>query len=161
MDFEERLQRAIQRGQRRNESNAAEERAKALSEDDFKRLHSQIRLELSEYIEQCLKRLAAHFPGFQVETLYGDRGWGAACSRDDLRMTSGRRNNEFSRFELAVRPFSQYHVVDLQAKGTVRNKELLIRRHYEDIVQTDAARFKELIDTWVVEYAELYAAGSS
>lgn len=158
MDFEERLQRAIQRGQRRHQSSAAEARAKALSEDDLKRMHSQIRLELSEYIEQCLKRLAGHFPGFQVETLYGDRGWGAACSRDDLRVAAGRRTNVFSRFELAVRPFSSYHVVDLQAKGTVRNRELLSRRHFENIADTDAARFKELIDTWVVEYAELYSA---
>ena len=160
MDFEERLQRAIQRGHRRHESSAAEDRAKALTEEDFKRIHSQMRLELSEYIEQCLKRLAAHFPGFQVETLYGDRGWGAACNRDDLRVKSGRRSNEFSRFEIAVRPFSSYHVVDLQAKGTVRNKELLSRRHFENIADTDAASFKELIDTWIVEYAELYAAAN-
>ena len=160
MDFEERLQRAIERGHRRHESSAAEARAKALSEDDLKRMHSQIRLELSEYIEQCLRRMGSHFLGFQVETLYGDRGWGAACSRDDLRVSSGRRSNEFSRLELAVRPFSSYHVLDLQAKGTVRNKELLTRRHFEAIADADAARFKELIDTWIVEYAELYAAAN-
>jgi hypothetical protein len=93
-----------------------------------------------------------------VETLYGDRGWGAACSRDDLMMSGGRRSNVFSRLEVAVRPFSEYHVVDLQAKGTVRNRELLSRRHFENIADTDAARFEELIDSWIVEYAELYSA---
>jgi hypothetical protein len=160
MDFDERLQRAVERGKRRQAAHAEEARARALSAEELKRLHSQIRLELSDHIEQCVKRLAAHFPGFQTEIIFGEKGWGAAGNRDDLRVTSGgRRENEFSRLEVTVRPFSSYHVVDLQAKGTVRNKEILTRRHYDAIVDAEPEHFKELIDAWVLEYAELYAAG--
>jgi hypothetical protein len=159
MDFEERLKRAVDRGKRRHASKEAEAEARALSDEELKRLHSQIRLDLSDHIEKCIKRLESHFPGFRTETLYGEKGWGAAASRDDLRLgDGGRRANLFSRLEITVRPFSSYHVVDLQAKGTVRNKEVLTLRHFDYIVDADLAHFIELIDSWVVDYAELFAA---
>ncbi len=159
MDFDERLQRAVQRGKRRQESHAEEARAQALSAEELKRLHSKYRLEVSEHIEACLKRLEAHFPGFQHETIFGDRGWGAACSRDDLKLESGgRRSNQFSRLEVTVRPHSEYQVLDIQSKGTIRNRELFQRRHYEPIAEADPAQFCERIDGWIVEFAELFAA---
>lgn len=158
MDFEERIQKAILRGQRRSDEKSREARRKELSEEELKRLHGQARLQLSEHIENCLKRLPNHFPGFQFETIFGERGWGAACSRDDIRMTDGRRNNDYSRLELRVRPFSEYHVIDLTGKGTIRNKEVFNRSHFETIAEADVAKFTELIDIWVLEYAEMYAA---
>ncbi len=158
MDFEKRIQKAITRGERRSEQKSREARLKELSEDELKRLHGQARLQLSEHIENCIKRLPNHFPGFQFETIYGERGWGAACSRDDIRMKDGRRNNDYSRLELTVRPFSEYHVLDLTGKATIRNKEVFNRSHFEVISDADIAQFVELIDLWVLEYAELYAA---
>jgi hypothetical protein len=158
MEFEERLQRAIQRGQRRQEATAAEARARELSEEEFRRLHSQYRLDLSEHIELCIQRLASHFPGFRVETMFGEKGWGAACSRDDFQMSRGQRGSGYSRLEIAVRPYSEFHVVDLQAKGTIRNKEVFTRRHHDKLETLDIDSFQNLIDAWVLEYAELYAA---
>ena len=158
MDFEERIQKAIQRGHRRNEEKSREARLKELSEDELKRLHGQARLQLSEHIESCVKRLPNHFPGFEFETIFGERGWGAACSRDDIRMKDGRRDNDYSRLELTVRPFSDYHVIDLAGKATIRNKEVFNRSHFETIAEADVAKFMELIDIWVLEYAEMYAA---
>lgn len=159
MDFEERMKKAIDRGHRRNEEKAQEAQAKALSEEEFKRLHSKHRLQLSEHIESCVKTLPHHFPGFQVETIFGERGWGAACSRDDIRIkTRGRRENNYSRLEMTIRPFSSLHVVDLAARGTVNNKEVFNRNYFEEIEQADPEKFLELIDIWVLEYAEMYAA---
>jgi hypothetical protein len=158
MDFDERLQKAIQRGQHRNEQREAEDREQELSLDELKRLHSQYRLQLSEHIEQCIQRLPTHFPGFRFETIFGDRGWGAACSRDDIRMEGGKRANDYSRLEMTIRPFADYHVVELTAKGTIRNKEEFNRNYFETIADTDVAKFTEFIDLWVLEYAELYAA---
>jgi len=159
MDFDTRLQKAIERGQNRAEEKTREEQAKALSEEDLKRLHSQYRLAVSEHIEICLQKLPQHFPGFQCETTYGDRGWGAACSRDDLRIHSdGRRENHYSRLEMTVRPYSSYNVLELSAKGTIDNKETYNRTHYEALAEADLDKFIELIDYWVLEYAELYAA---
>lgn len=160
-DFENRLQQAIQRGQRRQELDQQVARAEALSEDELRRRHGQLRLQLSEHIEHCIRRLPQHFPGFQYETIYGERGWGAACSRDDLRMEAGRRGSDYSRLEMTVRPYSSYHVVDLVAKGTIRNKEVFNRSHFEEIARVDAARFLELVDLWVLEFAELFAAKTS
>ncbi len=157
-DFEERLQDAIARGQRRGERASTRAQQQVLNEEELKRMHSTYRLAFSEHIEACVQKLPHHFPGFQFETLFGDRGWGAACSRDDIRITRGKRDNLFSRLELTVRPFSTYHVVDLAAKGTIRNKEVFNRTHYEMVVEADAKTFTELIDVWVLEYAELYAA---
>ena len=97
MNFEERLQKAIQRGTDRRKEKTGQAEAKALTAEELKRLHSKYRRELSEYIEQCTTGLINHFPGFQQETIYGDQGWGAAISRDDFRLnTSGQRDNHYS-----------------------------------------------------------------
>lgn len=158
MSFEQRLQKAILRGRRRNETARREAEARALSEEELKRLHSNYRLQLSDKIEKCIGQLPNHFPGFRTETIYGEQGWGAACSRDDLHVRDGKRANDFSRVELTVRPLASSHVLELVAKGTIRNRELFQRDYYEKLQDADLDKFMELIDVWVLEYAELFAA---
>jgi hypothetical protein len=157
-DFEQRLQKAIERGQRKSDANARAAQQQALTEEELRQLHSRYRLQLSEHIEQCLKKLPNYFPGFQYETIYGDRGWGAACSRDDIRLDRGQRSTDYSRLEMTVRPYSGAHVLDLAAKGTIRNKELFTRNYYERLQDVDPAKYLEMIDAWALEYAELYVA---
>jgi hypothetical protein len=160
-DFEQRLKKAIERGQRAGTARARARAEKVLSEQELHRLHTQYRLELCEHIEQYLKKLAGHFPGFQFETVVSDRGWGAAVSRDDVELGSGRRRtNYYSRLEMLIRPASKYHVLDLTAKGTVRNKEIFNRNHFQPLADVDPSSFAEMIDLWVLEYAELYASKS-
>jgi hypothetical protein len=159
MDFNQRLEKAIERGQRTGSAKARAAEEKALSEKELQRLHRQYCLQLSEYIEGCLKKLADHFPGFRFETIVGQRGWGAGISRDDIRLQkSGRRDSLFSRLEMVVRPISTYFVLDLAAKATIGNKELFNRSHFQRLAEVDATSFTEMIDLWVLEYAELYAA---
>ncbi len=158
-DFEQRLSKAIERGTRTKQKNSRSSDEPAVSEEDLKRLHAEYRLALSEQIEACMSRLPDHFPGFRYETLVGDRGWGAACSRDDVGAgRGGRRDNFFSRLEMAVRPFASYHVLELTAKGTIRNREIYNRKQFQKLTDVDLESFKELVDRWVLEYAELYAA---
>jgi hypothetical protein len=159
-DFQERLEKAIQRGQRSHDAEARARAEAAMGEEELKRLHSQYRLELSDYIEHGVKQLPLHFPGFRYETMVGSRGWGAAIARDDLSMHDGKRENFFSRLEVAVRPFSPMHVLELVAKGTVRNKEIYNRSQYQMLSHVDIANFRELADRWILEYAELFAAKS-
>ena len=158
-EFEERLRKAIERGERRGSQRAREAAAQALSEEEYRRLHTQFRLELSEHIEKCVGQLPHHFPGFQFETIYGERGWGAACRRDDFgRDGTGQRASYYSRLEMTVRPYSSLNVLDLAAKGTIRNKEMFNRKHFEKLGDADLESFVNLIDLWVLEYAELFAA---
>jgi hypothetical protein len=159
-DFEQRMQKAVERGQRRSEERAQEARAKALSAEELKRLHTDHRLALSEHIERCIESLPHHFPGFQYETIFGESGWGAGASRDDVGTEGGRRKNFYSRLEMTIRPFTSLHVLELVAKGTVRNKELFNRTHFEKLDDADPDTFRELIDVWTLEYAELFAARS-
>ncbi|MHB0961439.1 MAG: hypothetical protein ACYC6N_26300 [Pirellulaceae bacterium] len=162
MTFEDRLHKAIERGKRRSAAARSEAESQALSEDELRRLYATFRLQLSEHIEKCIRQLPNYFPGFRYETLYGERGWGAACNRDDLRMAGdGRRENDFSRLEMTVRPASSLHVLNLAAKGTIRNKEVFNRNYFEKLQDVDLEKFMQLVDVWVVEYAELYAAKSS
>ena len=161
MDFQERLQQAIQRGQNRSSARAAAARAKALSAEELRHLHNELRLALSDHIERCIAALPQHFPGFEVETLYGDAGWGAAAKRDDAGRTHGKgRGNFYSRLEVTVRPVSSAFVVEIAAKGTIRNKEVFAHRHYEKVTEANAQSFCELIDAWVLEYAEMFAAAA-
>jgi hypothetical protein len=159
MGFEDRLRKAIERGQHRSDAKRDEQRARQLSEDELKSLHTKYRLALSDHIETCVQGVPQHFPGFRVETMYGDRGWGAACSRDDLRLgPAGRRGNDYSRLELTIRPYSPLQVLELAGKGTIHNKECFNRTYFEKLADVDPDKFQELIDAWVLEYAELYAA---
>lgn len=158
MDFKERLQRATERGQQAKDAEAAAAAAKAMSEEEWRRLHSRYRRELTEHIESCLKQLAENFPGFNFETVVEEKGWGAAVRRDDLWLNAGRRDTLFSRLEITVGPFSEYHVLDIQAKGAIRNKENFVRNHYEMLKEADLDSFRQLIEHWTLDYAEQYAA---
>jgi hypothetical protein len=59
---------------------------------------------------------------------------------------------------VTIRPYSSLHVLDLAAKGTIRNKEVFNRNFFEELETADEPKFRELIDAWVLEYAEMYAA---
>jgi hypothetical protein len=158
MSFRERLQRASERGKQARAAQLNEAAAKALSEEECRRRHSQYRLALTEHIEKCLSDMAENFPGFRLETIVDETGWGAAVSRDDIRMEGGRRGTFFSRLQMVVGPYNTYHVLDIAAKGTVRNKEVLTRTHYQQLADVDLERFRELLEQWVLDYAELYSA---
>jgi len=158
MSFRERLQRASERGKQARAAQLNEAAAKALSEEECRRLHSQYRLTLTEHIENCLRELADNFPGFRLETVVDERGWGAAASRDDVAFGAGRRGSLFSRLQVLVSPHSKYHVLEVTAKGTVRDKEVLSRNHYQRLSDVDLESFRELIELWVLDYAELYSA---
>jgi hypothetical protein len=158
-DFQERLRKAIERGSARGYAKEAEAQQKQLTDEEFRSLHSKARLQLSDQIERCVGQLPNHFPGFRTETIFGERGWGAAAFRDDIdRGASGRAANFYSRLEMTVRPYSHLRVLELTAKGTIRNKEVFNRTHFEELQVADLTTFSELIDVWVLEYAELYAA---
>lgn len=164
MDFESRLSEAINRGEKAREARAQLREQKALSEEELKNLHSSIRLELSERIESGLSQLAEHFPGFRFETLVSEDGWGARISRDDLDLgrspTSRRGGNLYSRFQILVKPFSaRAKIIEAHAKGTIRNREVLNRNSFQFLAECDVPRFHEVIDQWILEYAEKFAAG--
>jgi hypothetical protein len=158
MDFRERLQKASERGQQARTAELRAAAAEALSEEECRRRHSEYRLALAEHIERCLRDLADNFPGFRLETIVDERGWGAAASRDDMGVVDGRRVNAFSRLQVVVGPYSKYHVLEILAKGTVRNKETFSRSHYQRLAEVDLGRFRDLVEQWVLDYAEMYAA---
>ena len=63
MSFRERLQRATERGKQIRAAQQNEAAAKALSEEECRRRHSQYRNELTDHIEKCLGELAETHPG--------------------------------------------------------------------------------------------------
>jgi len=158
MSFKERLQRASERGKQTRAAQLNEAAAKKLSEEECRRRHSEYRLALTEHIEHCLRDLADNNLGFRLETIMDDSGWGTAASRDDINLAGGRRGSYFSRLQLVVSPCNQYKVLEIAAKGTVRNKEVLSRTHYQRLADVDLESFRELAELWVLDYAELYAA---
>lgn len=160
-DFEKRLEKAIERGQRTSDARIRAEAERALNEQELRRLHTQYRLELSEHIEQGLRRLTNHLLGFRFETVASDRGWGAAVSRDDVGITDrGTRSNFFSRLEMTIRPQTEFNVLELSARATIRNREVFNRTHFERLGEVDLHAFTETIDRWMLEFAEVYAAKS-
>ena len=105
--------------------------------------------------------MAERFPGFAFETVVGEDGWGARITRDDLTGRRGRPVEAlFSRLRMLVRPYSDVHIVELVTKGTIRNKEIISRNHYQFLSQVDMDSFRELVDLWVLDYAEKFAANS-
>lgn len=161
MDLDKRLENAIARGQNASARAEADKKAAQMTQDQIKRKHNDLRIHLSEHIEKALRRLADHFPGFRYESVFGDKGWGGAIYRDDIGPGSDKRSASFfSRVEIVLRPLSEYAVLDLHAKGTIRNKELFARNFFRDIQDANEQEFVDIIDGWVVEYAEQFAASS-
>jgi hypothetical protein len=160
-EFDKRLSQAIQRGELRQQEKSRADMRQQLTDEQRKSLHGKLRLQLSEHIEQVMRKLPDHFPGFQFQTLFGDKGWGAACSRDDFSTTArDGRNNRFTRLELTIRPYSSLNVLELAGKATVRNKEIFNRTFFEELELVDASNFIQRIDYWVIEFAEVYAAST-
>jgi hypothetical protein len=148
MEFEDRLEQAIARGQRSRVARSQAEAQKSLSEED-----------LSDHAETLLKKLADHFLGFRFETVVDEDGWGARINRDDVNLGAGSRANQYSRCQILVRPFSaKAKIVEVVAKGAVRNKELVNRSHYQFLAEFDEERFKEVVDMWVLEFAEQFSS---
>ena len=156
-EFEDRLKKAIERGASKAESLQSELQRKRQEAEEHKRLHAKFRLDLTERIETVVKKMIDMFPGFRYQSVFGETGWGSACMRDDLVIERGVRSNKYSRFELEVRPINEFYVLDLQAKGTIADRELLTRAFYQPLGQVDIERFYKAIDDWAIAYAELYA----
>ena len=160
MEFQQRLQKAIERGQRASVAREQAQRDQAVNEKELQRLHTQYRLELSERIERCLKNVADQFPGFNFENIVDERGWGGAISRDDLRLGPSGRTTAFSRLEMVIRPYSSSHILELIGKATILNREVFNRSQYHGLTEADLTSFTEMIDRWALEFAELYAGKS-
>ncbi len=160
MNFDNRLKRAIERGEKTKDAKGREARAKQLSLAELRTLHSGYRIEMTEHIDQCLKKLVDHIPGFRFQSVVGDEGWGGRVTRDDLQLAP-RKGAEslYSRMEVLVTPFSpESAILEVTAKGTVRNREVLNRKHYQKLDRFDLDSFKELIDQRVLEFAEQYSS---
>jgi hypothetical protein len=160
MDFQSRLQKAIERGRQERAARQQEEQKELLNQQQLQRLFADYRLDLSERIERALEQLADHFPGFRFESIVGEQGWGGAVGRDDLVIRGRTRKTYFSRLEMVVRPLSESRVLDLAVKATVRNRELFRRSHYQRLTEVDITSFHETMDLWVLEFAEAYASES-
>lgn len=161
MNFDQRLEKAVERGQRQRDAESRERALKAMTEEECKNLHTQARLELSEHIEIGLRKLADYFPGFDYETLMSADGWGARIRRDDLAPGSaGTRGlvHYYSHIEMLVRPYSATRILELVARGAIRNKEVLSRSHFQQLTQLDVDIFREVVDQWILEYAEKFSA---
>ena len=159
-DFEERLQKAIQRGQQARGAVDSSQDADAATEEEMRMKHSSLRNDLTEHIEKCLRRLCDHFPGFDYDTVLNEKGWGARISRDDIRLGRGTARNEYSRLEVLVRPFNDTHIVEVATKGTIRNRESLNRTNFRFIKDATLDILKQIVDGIVLEFAEQYSAHS-
>jgi hypothetical protein len=159
MEFEDKLQKAIQRGQDRTVARSSAKKQAEASKEDIRNCHNEFRLNLSDHIEKCLKQVSQHFPGFDYEILYGSKGWGGAMSRNDIdRGPDGKTGSFFSRIELTVRPQNEFNVVNITGKATIRDKELFTWNHFEDVLEAKQASMELMIDKWILQFAEQFAA---
>ncbi len=157
-DFEERLQKAISRGQKARDAEGEAAGQQKETVEDLRNLHSSLRISVSEHIEGCLKKLCDHFPGFEYSTVMNEDGWGARITRDDINLVAGTNRNLYSRLEMLVRPFSDTHILEVTTKGTIRNKEALNRSNFRFLKEAEVGDLVEIVDALVLEFAEKYSA---
>ena len=157
MDLRKRLQEAINRGQTRATHPTGGDPG-AMTPEKLKNLHNQFRLELSSYIESVVAQIVDQLPGFNQETLFGDKGWGTAVYRDDLLLTKKVRDNHYSRLEMFIRPMNDFHILDLATKATIRNREVWNRSVFHPLVEVNLEVYREQINLWAVQFVEQYSA---
>jgi len=159
MNFDDRLKKALERGEKTRDARGRAALERELSQEDLRSLHSRFRLELSEHVEHCLQKLADQVPGFKFQSVMNEEGWGGRLSRDDLKLTPGRPpESRYSRLEVLISPLGSVGILEMTVKGTVRNREVLNRKQYQHLNEFDMDSFKEIIDLRVLEFAELYAS---
>ena len=159
-DFGDRLDKAIDRGRRIKERSERKARGAEMTREEAKSRHTEGRLALTEAIEAGLKAVADRFPGFDFSSVYSEDGWGGRISRDDLNLGGRGPREQYSRLELVVPPLGEAAILSLAGKGTVRNKEVFSRTHFQKLEDLDLEAFGETLDLWVIEYAERYSAAS-
>lgn len=157
-DFEERLQKAIQRGNQTRSALGTAAQNDAATVEQLRTKHSQLRNELAEHIETCLRKLCDHFPGFEFQTVINEKGWGARITRDDMRLGRGTTRNEYSRLEILVRPFTDMAILEVVTKGTIRNRESLNRSNFRFLSEATVDPFRQGVDSLVLEFAEQFSA---
>ncbi len=161
-DFQKRLEKAIERGYRASDIRAQAEAEKALSEQELRRLHTQYRLGAVGAHRELPGRRGAEPARVSSWSRWSRSGagerWSAATTSKPA--AAGSLAARFSRLEMVVRPVSEYFVLELAAKATIRDKEYFNRTHYQRLAEVDLASFTGLVDLWVLEFAELYAAKS-
>lgn len=157
MDFKDRLRQATERGHQQRQAEQARQQAAVGTEEEYKRRHAAARRTLTDHVETCLEQLAENFPGFRYQNVVDERGWGGAVTRDDLQLTGGKRANLYSRLQILITPYNEFRVLDMVAKGAVRNKENFSRNHYSELDNVDLDEFQTLIEKWVLDYAQRYA----
>jgi hypothetical protein len=159
MDFDQQLKNAIARGARSRDVRSQAAQSAAMTAEEQKNRHASMRLDLSEQIEDRLRKLADHFPGFEFSTVISDEGWGARITRDDLRLSRSKSTESlYSRLEMLIPPMGTTPIIELIAKGTIRNREIFSRKHYQYLEDADLSGFASMISLWSVEYAEQFAA---
>ncbi len=158
MDFSTRLQKAVERGRQQSEAEARHQELTQLTEEESRALHAQARVEISDHIENCLQEVASQFPGFEFQTVLNPDGFGARISRDNLRGRSGSMTREYSHLEFIIRSYSSGRLLEVVCRGAIANKEALNRSQFQRLAELDLDTFRQLVDQWVLEYAEKYAA---
>ncbi|MEZ6094653.1 MAG: hypothetical protein R3C03_10520 [Pirellulaceae bacterium] len=153
MSFEEQIRNAINRGKQRGDQQREAERAAEMSLEERKNLHGRYRLNLCDHIEKNLEQVTHMIPGFKYETVYGDRGWGGAISRDDVL----RGGTFYSRLEITVRPLTEQNLLTIIGRGTVRNKEVFNWNHFAEIQEVDDETFQKQVDLWIIQYVEMFS----
>jgi hypothetical protein len=115
---------------------------------------------LCDHIQSCLEELCDEWPGFEMSPVTGEKGRGFAIARDDRRRKpAGQAERLYSRLEITVRSHTQGHFLEVLAKGTIRNKEV-VRRSEDDRIETlDLGLMKKFIERVVVQYARTFAEG--
>jgi hypothetical protein len=157
--FRDRLRKAIQAGADAQQQRAADQRLAQQQEQKLRALYDRYERGLRDHIEACLNELVDQWPGFDLTSVVSDKGWGHAVSRDDR--VHGRQDRLYNRLELTVRSYADYQFIEVLAKGTIRNREV-IRRSDDDRMETaDLALLKKFIERIVVEFARRYAEGRS
>ncbi|MCA9062104.1 MAG: hypothetical protein KDA96_03570 [Planctomycetaceae bacterium] len=157
-EFEKRLQKAIERGRQTKDLDSLAGSEDAATEEQLRIKHSELRNLLTEHIENCLRSLCDHFPGFDYSTVLNEKGWGARITRDDINLGGGTSRNYYSRLEILVRPFSETHILEVVTKGTIRNRESLNRSNFRFLKDAEFGVLKDTIDNICLEFAEQYSA---
>lgn len=158
MNFDERLKRAILRGEQEKTERSRAAEFEQLTIEELRTMHSGYRLELSEHIENCEQKLVDHLPGFEFQTILNEDGWGGRITRNDLHLVPGKpAESRYSRLEMVISPFTPTAILELVTKGTVRNREVMNRKNYQKVNELELASFKEMIDLRALEFAEQYS----
>ena len=159
MNLKAGIRRAIARGKKRAAVREAVSSKRKLSAQKCEQIHTDLRMQLINRLDECFKSIVSQFPEFHAQMVASDAGWGVRLTTTPPPAKSKRGAiSDGATFELLVSPLQETPILELVSKAKVRDQEVFQRSYSQPLSSADTTLLFSVIEQWCCDFVEGYVA---